>query len=90
MGLEGRSGLLSKLGEALRNKGLFGLNGRPGHMLGNNILGVYREYSLIYTRLPSFTPINPSLLRPHHHRSYLMGRPYQRPRKHMADITYTD
>ena len=40
MGLEGRSGLLSKLGEALRNKGLFGLNGRPGHMLGNSALRI--------------------------------------------------
>lgn len=34
MGLEGRAGLLSKLGDALGNTGLFGLTGRPGHMLG--------------------------------------------------------
>ena len=47
MGLEGRSGLLSKLGDALQNKGLFGLKGRPGHMLGNNPLPVYHEYLLI-------------------------------------------
>ena len=40
MGLEGRSGLLSKLADALRNKGLFGLKGRPGHMLGNGSLPV--------------------------------------------------
>ena len=34
MGLEGRTGLLSRLGDALRNKGLFGTAGRPGYMLG--------------------------------------------------------
>ena len=34
MGLEGRTSLLSKLGDALQNKALFGMYGRPGHMLG--------------------------------------------------------
>lgn len=34
MGLEGRAGLMSRLSEALRNKGLFGADGRPGNMLG--------------------------------------------------------
>ncbi len=33
-GLEGRAGLLSRLGDALRNTALFGRSGRPGHMLG--------------------------------------------------------
>ena len=33
-GLEGRAGLLSRLGDALRNTALFGRDGRPGHMLG--------------------------------------------------------
>ena len=37
MGLEGRAGLLSRLGDALRNKGLFGAAGRPGNMLGKPI-----------------------------------------------------
>lgn len=35
MGLDGRAGLLSRLADALRNKGLFGTDGRPGNMLGN-------------------------------------------------------
>lgn len=34
LGLEGRAGLMSRLGDALRNKALFGAAGRPGHMLG--------------------------------------------------------
>ena len=33
-GLEGRAGLLSRLGDALKNSVLFGAEGRPGHMLG--------------------------------------------------------
>lgn len=36
MGLEGRTGLLSKLADALQNKALFGMDGRPGHMLGRS------------------------------------------------------
>jgi hypothetical protein len=34
-GLAGRTGLLIKLGKALRNTDLFGLSARPGNMLGN-------------------------------------------------------
>lgn len=33
-GLEGRSSLLIKLGDALDNKTFFGVGSRPGHMLG--------------------------------------------------------
>lgn len=35
LGLEGRAGLMVRLGDALRNTALFGTRGRPGHMLGN-------------------------------------------------------
>ena len=38
LGLEGRAGLLDRLGVALRNKGLFGADGRPGNMLGTMIV----------------------------------------------------
>ena len=43
MGLDGRASLLSKLSDALRNKALFGLSGRPGHMLGERTLQIFRE-----------------------------------------------
>ena len=33
-GLEGRAGLMSRLGDALKNNALFGTTGRPGYMLG--------------------------------------------------------
>lgn len=33
-GLEGRAGMLSRLGDALQNQGFFGKNARPGNMLG--------------------------------------------------------
>ena len=33
-GLEGRAGLMYRLGDALRNTSYFGRAGRPGHMLG--------------------------------------------------------
>ena len=34
-GLEGRAGLLSRLAHALRNSSFFGVEARPGHMLGS-------------------------------------------------------
>lgn len=34
LGLEGRAGMMMRLGDALRNTALFGTRGRPGHMLG--------------------------------------------------------
>ena len=33
-GLEGRAGILSRLGDALGSQGYFGVDGRPGNMLG--------------------------------------------------------
>lgn len=35
LGLEGRAGLMVRLGDALKDTALFGAKGRPGHMLGN-------------------------------------------------------
>jgi Protein of unknown function (DUF1688) len=35
-GLEGRAGLLMKLSDAMENADLFGVNGRPGNMLGKS------------------------------------------------------
>lgn len=43
MGLEGRASLLYKLGDALGNKSLFGLIGRPGHMLGMTLSERYEK-----------------------------------------------
>jgi hypothetical protein len=35
-GIEGRTGLLQRLAEALNNQELFGVDARPGNMLGGN------------------------------------------------------
>lgn len=37
VGLDGRMGLMSRLGDALGNVGLFGADGRPGKMIGSEI-----------------------------------------------------
>lgn len=36
-GLEGRTGLLLRLSSALKNRELFGSNGRPGNMIGESV-----------------------------------------------------
>ena len=43
-GLEGRAGLMSRLGDALDNQLYFGASQRPGHILGANKL----LYQLVY------------------------------------------
>jgi len=63
MGLDGRAGLLSRLADALRNKGLFGTDGRPGNMLGMAIVDFYCSMGLKLYRLPPFSPINTSVVR---------------------------
>ena len=59
-GLEGRAGLLSRLGDALRNSALFGRDGRPGHMLGEYLHQVEYRLLISLARLPSVTSNNPS------------------------------
>ena len=78
-GLEGRAGLLSRLGDALKNSALFGREGRPGHMLGEYLSTKTKHLRLIVTyRLPSLTPNNSGRLRPSNHSPYPLDRPHQR------------
>lgn len=44
LGLEGRTGLMSRLGDAMRNAALFGSDGRPGNMLGSRSLRTLAAY----------------------------------------------
>lgn len=44
-GLEGRAGLLSRLGDALKNSALFGAEGRPGHMLGITSISISLDHT---------------------------------------------
>ena len=65
-GLEGRASLLVKLGDALQNQDIFGIEARPGYLLGES-----RPFPTIFTitnnlphRLPPLSPIDSSLLSP--------------------------
>lgn len=84
MGLDGRAGLLSRLADALRNKGLFGTDGRPGNMLGNATVDFYCSMGLKLYRLPSFTSIDPGVVRPNSDHSHSLDSPKQRACQYLA------
>lgn len=76
-GLEGRTDLLIRLADALQNQELFGLDARPGNMLGTirgtNIL---EEGKLIkMSRLPPITSHHTSFVCPHNYASDTLVRP---------------
>jgi hypothetical protein len=64
-GLEGRTSLLLRLAEALQNQEVFGLEARPGNMLGKLFPVVAMTYTNI-VRLSSLAPHHPGFLSPHH------------------------
>jgi hypothetical protein len=64
-GLEGRTNLLLRLAEALQNQQVFGLEARPGNMLGMHF-GPHFAISTNNARLPPFPPNHTSIIRPHH------------------------
>ena len=88
-GLEGRAGLLSRLGDALRNTALFGRDGRPGHMLGECSMSV-KDGLLIAPRLPSLTSNNPSRFRSCSNSSNTLDSPYKRSFLRLACNTNTN
>lgn len=61
-GLEGRAGLLSRLGDALKNSALFGREGRPGHMLGKT--PQYQDKAIMTNRYVQTTFSHTQQLRP--------------------------
>lgn len=68
VGLDGRTGLLVRLGEALENQTFFGADARPGNMLGMYsplllITAVYITAINLTQRLPSHPSINTSVIR---------------------------
>lgn len=66
-GLEGRTGLLIRLADALNNTQLFGADARPGNMLGTFLSSLARIPRLISTknRLSPLPPQNPRVLHSH-------------------------
>jgi hypothetical protein len=64
-GIEGRAGLLIRLSEALNNQDFFGVDARPGNMLGKAIwFGCVLDQLLIFTQI-IFSAIHPPLLLPY-------------------------
>jgi hypothetical protein len=63
-GLEGRASLLVKLGDALQNQDIFGIEARPGYLLGESGLsfGILTITNILPHRLPPLPPIDSSLL----------------------------
>jgi hypothetical protein len=64
-GLEGRTSLLLRLGEALQNQEVFGLEARPGNMLGKTKCRSQTNNTKT-CRLFAVAPNDPGFLRPHY------------------------
>lgn len=74
IGLDGRAGLMTRLGEALDNSDIWGRRGRPGNMLGKS---PNRHYFYSHTkknsgRLSNLPPLHSSFLRTYHYHSDLV------------------
>lgn len=89
-GLEGRTGLLIRLADALENKTLFGNDCRPGNMLGLSFPFSKRIYSMLMNsdRLPPVPPPHPRLLDPHRPTPNPLVPPYGRSSPHLACIPH--
>lgn len=84
VGLEGRAGLMSRLGDALGNGAFFGADGRPGKMLGTSKACRLAGVAKCNCRLPPITPIYPSFFGTYHHYSYIVDGFEQRAGVSMA------
>lgn len=90
-GLEGRAGLLLRLGDALKNTALFGKEGRPGHMLGKPRLDHAKlAFKVLKTfhRLSPLSSYDASCLRPHNHNPHPLDRSHQWPWSRLALHTH--
>lgn len=93
-GIEGRAGLLIRLSEALNNQDFFGVDARPGNMLGEKIrlfcvraLGQILIFSL---RLSSGSSINTGFFRPYCSNYHFVDRAHGWLLPHLAPLTNTD
>lgn len=88
-GLEGRTSLLLRLGEALQNQEVFGLEARPGNMLGRLEGQLVRSHTNI-TRLSALTPHDSSLLGPHHSPADSLEHSHGESNAHLARYSNPD
>jgi hypothetical protein len=91
-GLEGRTSLLMRLGEALQNQEVFGLEARPGNMLGKytKINSVAATIQANSSRLPPFAPNNSGLLGPHYSTAHALEHAHGQLDAHLASISNAD
>jgi hypothetical protein len=82
-GLEGRTSLLLRLGDALQNQEVFGLEARPGNMLGKAKQGTPRNQANP-RRLPAVASHYPGLVGPHHSPANPLEHAYGEPDAHLA------
>jgi hypothetical protein len=93
-GIEGRAGLLARLSEALNNQELFGVDARPGNMLGN-AQPHFTQSAVVYLlttayRLSSFSSVNAGMVRAYNHGSHSLVCSHGWPGANMASITDKD
>jgi hypothetical protein len=73
-GLDGRAGLLIRLGTALQNAEIFGNDGRPGNMIGRFTKLTINPCQTDRHRLFDIAPNNPGLISPCHSPSNFVER----------------
>lgn len=90
-GLEGRTNLLIRLGDALLNQEIFGTTARPGNMLGAfvRVLGIWQTADHL-CRLSPFSSFHPGVLRADCSSASLLESPHGRSRPNLACYADTD
>jgi hypothetical protein len=74
-GLEGRTSLLLRLAEALQNQEVFGLEARPGNMLGK-LHAILSKAQTDHSRLSPLAPHYPGLLGAYHPSAHTLEHPH--------------
>jgi hypothetical protein len=88
-GLEGRTNLLLRLGEALQNQEVFGLEARPGNMLGTLIRTTCRAQANS-GRLPAFAPNDSGIFGSHHPATHALEHAHGQSDTHLASVANSD
>jgi hypothetical protein len=90
-GIEGRTGLLMRLSEALNNQDFFGVDARPGNMLGEMVWTFNLLLRLlIFTRLSARSSVYSCFFCAYCSDNHFMDRAHGRPFSYLACITNTD
>lgn len=90
-GLEGRTNLLIRLGDALQNQDIFGADARPGNMLGEEVeKGMWKRYLTIDGRLPSLAPHHSGFICSRRLVTYFLGGLDGWSRTHLARFAYSN